>query len=259
MNAFDALTERQKDVILRRLGIKNGAPETLQEVANCYGVTRERVRQLEKAATMKLGQVIAHIDNKLEFAKKWQMAGSAGLAAKATGLSYGNACQLSRNLRVAGIPVKKFLKGPPIKVITDYERAAVDPKFNNRVTKRDAFIAMWNDGMGVDQIGKKTGLTIQSVRSKAHQLLLAGHTIRPRGKISKQKVSREDFVRIWQSSETKADVCKATGMNHSAINARRYQLIKLGVPLKSFNKDARFTPSIIDRLKKIARETLRPK
>lgn len=49
------LTPRQSDVICKRFGLMNEAPETLETIAFQYGITRERVRQLESEAidTMK--------------------------------------------------------------------------------------------------------------------------------------------------------------------------------------------------------------
>lgn len=41
---------RERDVLIRRLGFET-TPETLQEVADDYGVTRERIRQIEASAT----------------------------------------------------------------------------------------------------------------------------------------------------------------------------------------------------------------
>lgn len=44
--------DRQRDVLVRRLGFES-PPETLQEIADDYGVTRERIRQIEASATKK--------------------------------------------------------------------------------------------------------------------------------------------------------------------------------------------------------------
>ena len=41
-------SERERDILIRRLGFET-SPETLQEVADDYGVTRERIRQIEAA------------------------------------------------------------------------------------------------------------------------------------------------------------------------------------------------------------------
>jgi len=45
-------SERERDILIRRLGFET-SPETLQEVADDYGVTRERIRQIEARATKK--------------------------------------------------------------------------------------------------------------------------------------------------------------------------------------------------------------
>lgn len=48
------LPERQKKVIFERFGLSDGRPKTLEEVGKIMGVTRERVRQIEKKALGKL-------------------------------------------------------------------------------------------------------------------------------------------------------------------------------------------------------------
>ena len=45
-------SDRERDVLVRRLGFET-PPETLQEVADDYGITRERIRQIEARATKK--------------------------------------------------------------------------------------------------------------------------------------------------------------------------------------------------------------
>ena len=45
-------SDRERDVLLRRLGYET-PPATLQEVADDYGITRERIRQIEARATKK--------------------------------------------------------------------------------------------------------------------------------------------------------------------------------------------------------------
>ena len=48
------LSDRNRDVILRRFGLKNGRPETLESIGQGYGITRERVRQIEEYAIKNL-------------------------------------------------------------------------------------------------------------------------------------------------------------------------------------------------------------
>ena len=45
---------RQKQVLSRRFGLEKSHPETLQKIGNDLGVTRERVRQLEKSGFLRL-------------------------------------------------------------------------------------------------------------------------------------------------------------------------------------------------------------
>lgn len=45
-------SDRERDVLVRRLGFET-PPETLQEIADDYGITRERIRQIEARATKK--------------------------------------------------------------------------------------------------------------------------------------------------------------------------------------------------------------
>ncbi len=52
--ALSTLSIRERDVIERRFGLYDGRPYTLEEVANCFGLTRERIRQIEQLAIKKL-------------------------------------------------------------------------------------------------------------------------------------------------------------------------------------------------------------
>lgn len=49
-----SLTEREKGVLVYRFGLDGAAPLTLEEVGEIYGVTRERIRQLEAKAIRKI-------------------------------------------------------------------------------------------------------------------------------------------------------------------------------------------------------------
>lgn len=52
--ALDGLKEREKDIIIERFGFKDGENKTLEEVGKKYGVTRERIRQIEAKAMKRL-------------------------------------------------------------------------------------------------------------------------------------------------------------------------------------------------------------
>jgi RNA polymerase primary sigma factor len=51
-----SLTPREREVIELRFGLKDGHPKTLEEVARAYGITRERIRQIEARGLLKLRQ-----------------------------------------------------------------------------------------------------------------------------------------------------------------------------------------------------------
>ena len=53
------LEEGERRVLNRRFGIGSGYPETLEEIGNALGVTRERVRQIEVKAMDKLRRIVA--------------------------------------------------------------------------------------------------------------------------------------------------------------------------------------------------------
>jgi RNA polymerase primary sigma factor len=51
-----SLTPREREVIELRFGLRDGHPRTLEEVARAYGITRERIRQIEARGLLKLRQ-----------------------------------------------------------------------------------------------------------------------------------------------------------------------------------------------------------
>jgi RNA polymerase primary sigma factor len=51
-----SLAPREREVIELRFGLRDGHPKTLDEVAKVYGITRERIRQIEARGLLKLRQ-----------------------------------------------------------------------------------------------------------------------------------------------------------------------------------------------------------
>ena len=52
------LDEKERKIIILRYGLDGGVPQTLEEIGKVFNVTRERIRQIEKKALMKLRKMI---------------------------------------------------------------------------------------------------------------------------------------------------------------------------------------------------------
>jgi RNA polymerase primary sigma factor len=52
------LDDREKKIILERFGLDGGKPKTLEEISKDFGITRERIRQLQNIALAKLRRAL---------------------------------------------------------------------------------------------------------------------------------------------------------------------------------------------------------
>jgi len=62
---LDVLDQRERKIILRRFGLDGGKPKTLEDVGKDFGVTRERIRQLQNVALAKLRRALGKKEDAL--------------------------------------------------------------------------------------------------------------------------------------------------------------------------------------------------
>ena len=63
---IQALDDREKKIISQRFGLDGGQPKTLEDVSKDFGVTRERIRQLQNIALAKLRRALSKKEDFLE-------------------------------------------------------------------------------------------------------------------------------------------------------------------------------------------------
>jgi RNA polymerase primary sigma factor len=66
---LDVLDDREKKIISQRFGLDGGKPKTLEDVGKNFGVTRERIRQLQNVALAKLRRALSKKENLLDAAE----------------------------------------------------------------------------------------------------------------------------------------------------------------------------------------------
>ena len=64
---LDVLDAREKKIISQRFGLDGGTPKTLEAVGKTFGVTRERIRQLQSIALTKLRRALSKKEDPKEF------------------------------------------------------------------------------------------------------------------------------------------------------------------------------------------------
>src|SRR5712691_4443121 len=63
---LEGLDSREKKIISQRFGLDGGRPKTLENVAKSFGITRERIRQLQNIALAKLRRALSKKEDFLE-------------------------------------------------------------------------------------------------------------------------------------------------------------------------------------------------
>jgi RNA polymerase primary sigma factor len=65
---LEVLDNREKKIISKRFGLDGGKPKTLEDVSKDFGVTRERIRQLQNIALAKLRRALSKREDPLDAA-----------------------------------------------------------------------------------------------------------------------------------------------------------------------------------------------
>jgi RNA polymerase primary sigma factor len=66
---LDMLDKREQKIISQRFGLDGGTPKTLEDVGRNFGVTRERIRQLQNTALAKLRRALSKKEDALNVAQ----------------------------------------------------------------------------------------------------------------------------------------------------------------------------------------------
>jgi RNA polymerase primary sigma factor len=66
---LDVLDKREQKIISQRFGLNGGRPKTLEDVGKNFGVTRERIRQLQNIALAKLRRALSKKEDALNVAQ----------------------------------------------------------------------------------------------------------------------------------------------------------------------------------------------
>ena len=67
---LDKMSKRERKILSLRFGLKDGVPHTLRDTAKHFGITRERVRQIESAAMKKIREMMIQQERESVFKKK---------------------------------------------------------------------------------------------------------------------------------------------------------------------------------------------
>ena len=62
---LEKMSKREQKILSLRFGLKDGTPHTLRDTAKHFGITRERVRQIEFAAMRKMREIMVQQDKEV--------------------------------------------------------------------------------------------------------------------------------------------------------------------------------------------------
>jgi RNA polymerase primary sigma factor len=66
---LEKMSKREQKILSLRFGLKDGISHTLRDTANHFGITRERVRQIESAAMRKMREMMVQQDKEIALKK----------------------------------------------------------------------------------------------------------------------------------------------------------------------------------------------
>ena len=67
---LEKMSKRERKILSLRFGLKDGVPNTLRDTAKHFGITRERVRQIESAAMKKIREMMIQQEREASFNNK---------------------------------------------------------------------------------------------------------------------------------------------------------------------------------------------
>lgn len=76
-----SLLTRNRDIVSRRFGLKTGKKETLESIGRSYGITRERVRQIEEFSLGQLSKTVPGVSDVVKYVTlaKEMLGGTGGV------------------------------------------------------------------------------------------------------------------------------------------------------------------------------------
>ncbi len=121
-----SLTVRESDILKRRNGFDTGHVETLEQIGISYGVTRERIRQIERKAWTKLKHPVRHRRLRHAFASEFVRTGGSLLFAESEMTPIRQFLHQAIGLSTAHIPELGFFSLGRESAIVSYRNSLRD-------------------------------------------------------------------------------------------------------------------------------------